>query len=95
MSPLRELRAAHGGSSSRQAINRAIRAEIPAGALVLDRLQDWHRICDRLGWGHPGEDEPLQVTAYRHLLEIADEMEDEIRRRYGMPPRPLREDLRR
>lgn len=95
------LRSKYGGASVklRTAINRAIRAECPGGAHALDRLADWSRICNRLGWGDPQTHgtgaEPLHVTTYRHLLEIVDAMEDDVRVRYEMPRKTQREDLRR
>jgi len=88
MSPLRELRERHGGSTSAQAINRAIRAEIPGGAKVLEALELWHHICRRRGWPAHGQPEPEHVRAYRDLLGIAQAMEDDVRARWGMPPRP-------
>lgn len=94
---LLDLKNAYGlsrGKKGREAINYAIRAEIPGGDKVLDRLQDWRHICHRLGWEGP-DGEPIQVTAFRHLLEVADAMEDAIRERYDIPARTQREDLRR
>ena len=88
---MKKLREKYGGTKGRETINRAIRAEYgEAGALVLRRLQDWHRICNRLGWSpsdDPAGDEPLRVTAYRHLIEIANAMEDAICKRWGIAPR--------
>lgn len=80
-----------------EAINRAIRAELPGGSELLDRVRDWHKICQRLGWDATDASggEALHLTAYRHLIEIADVMEAEIRRRYALPPAPERSDLER
>lgn len=88
------LRRKYGGKTA-EAINRAIRAEVPGGDEALDRLRDWRMICSRLGWGDGLPEEPLHVTAYRHLLEIVDAMEEAVRERYGLPPAPERDDLRR
>ncbi len=99
MSPVRDLKVKYGNTKSRDVINRAIRAECPGGDLALDRLADWNRICNRLGWGnstqHGTGSELLHVTAYRHILEIVDAMEDAIRARYDMSDRPVRDDLKR
>lgn len=90
------LREKYGKNAKRrEAINRAIRAECPGGDDALDRLEDWHKICYRRGWDDIGGEEPLQVTAYRHLLDIVDSMEDWVRTEYDLPPRPERDDLRR
>lgn len=90
------LRSKYGGKIS-EALNRAIRAECPGGAAVLDRINDAHKICQRLGWGDntTSAKEPVHVTAYRWLIEIADDMEAAVRARYGLDPAPEREDLQR
>jgi dissimilatory sulfite reductase (desulfoviridin) alpha/beta subunit len=94
--PVKELKTEYGVSTSRQAYNAAIRAEIPGGAAALDRLETWHHICNRLGWEWSGRgDMPLHLLAYKHLLEIVDAMEDRIRRKYDCPPREERMDLKR
>lgn len=85
------LRSTYGGRTD-EAINRAIRAECPGGRETLDAVNDWHKICTRLGWGdradHGTGAEPLHVTAYRHLLSILDAMEARVRDTYGLPPKP-------
>jgi len=78
----------------------AVIADISArGDAALDHLNAWHKVCQRMGWGDPATHgtgrEPLHVTAYRHLLEVVDAMEDAIRERYQMPEREEREGLRR
>lgn len=94
MSPSRDLKDKYGGKT-RDAINRAIRAECPGGSVALDHVTSWYQICNRLGWGaKDGSNEPLQVTAYRHLLETVDAMESDICKRYDIPERP-RDDLKR
>lgn len=90
------LRSKYGGKLH-EALNRAVRAECPGGGLALDRINDAHKICQRLGWGEntTPATEPVHVTAYRWLIEIADEMEASVRARYGLDPAPEREDLQR
>lgn len=92
----RALKARYKGKT-REAINKAIRAECPGGDEALDGLNDWHKVCEHRGWqGADGRgEESLQVTAYRHLLEIVDAMEDSVRARYSLPEREDREDLSR
>lgn len=93
--PIRDLRDHYGGRDMRSAVNRAIRAECPGGGIALDRLATWHHICRRLGWGDGATEPPIHVTAYRHLLEIVDAMELDVRHRWGMPDPPPRQDLER
>lgn len=89
--PLKDLKEKYGRQGkARQAINRAIRAELPGGHAALDAVEKWHGACHNRGWV-----EGVHLRAYVDLLEIVDAMEDEIRRRYEMPPRKEREDLRR
>ena len=86
------LRAAYGASSTRQAIARAIRAEIENGEQIMlaeinasARVQrDGLFIPVTIGTGAP------QLTAAGRALskarEAREEAENEIRRRYDMPP---------
>ena len=90
---LEPLKTKYGGTKAREILNRTIRAECPGGNLVLDRINDWHKICVRLGWD--ANPEPVHVTAYRHLMEIADALEDDVRTRHSLPAAPPREDVRR
>lgn len=73
----------YGGNNPRSRINRAIRAELPGGPQVLDAmtaLRDLVRSRD----AEPVRD---RVHAALELLrEAADQMEAEIRRRYGLQP---------
>jgi hypothetical protein len=82
--PIRELKEKYG--RSRGAINRAIRAEIPAGNEVLDSLELFHKIAERYPLSDNSREYELAQLALDRLREIANEMEAEIRRRYGMPP---------
>ena len=69
-----DLTEKYGGNTAR-AINKAIRAELPAGALVLDGL-------DRLNQLTRAARTPELGEALDILRSIADEMRAEIRRRY-------------
>jgi hypothetical protein len=85
---LRDLRARYGktSGSAREAVNRAIRAELPGGAETLDALELFHKIVQRVGDTEPGSGRPtVAQVAHDRLSTIADAMEEEIRRRYGMP----------
>lgn len=67
----RELQEKYGAKNTRQAICRAIRAEFPDGEAVLDE-------CTKTSW-HMGE-------AHEMAMRKRDAYEEEIRKRYGMPP---------
>lgn len=77
---VRDLKAKYGGNT-KMAINRAVRTEIPGGDRVLDELEYWSGQVNQHGeTGHA-------YTAYIAFVEIAEEMRDEIARRYGMQPK--------
>lgn len=85
--PLKELRSAYGktGGDPRQAINRAIRAELTGGAGILDLLPIVRHMAQVEGWKDAkGEPSPAAMI-YERVAAIADELETEIRRRYEMP----------
>ena len=87
---LRELRAKHGrpGAKPRQAINLEMRARYPGGAELLDALELVHHMLERHGWRDPdGRPTPL-AQAYLQLQRIQAAMEDHVRKRFDMPPRP-------
>jgi len=89
MSPAIDLRRKYGEGKLRQVINRAIRAEIPGGSQTLDGLELLHKILRRIGETEPGGGPTIAKVAYDRLCEIADAMESEIRKRYGLTqPRP-------
>lgn len=80
----RELRDKYGGRND-EAIRRAIRAEIDGGEWCLDALRLAHQLASRY---IPGTDRHRDAqTALDALRRIADHMEEDVRRRYGMPPR--------
>lgn len=79
-----ELRAKYGGRLD-EALDRAIRAEIDGGHECLTAMTETHLLAKRLAFGtRRKEDAEIALSALRRL---ANDMEDEIRRRYGMPPR--------
>lgn len=85
--PLRELREKYNKSSgsAREAINRAIRAELAGGNEVLDAIELFHKIVSRLGeFEADGKTPTVAQVAHDRLSSIAKAMEAEIRRRYGM-----------
>ena len=84
--PTKELRAKYRKSNQSAALNAAIRAELPGGGLVLDLLELTHHAADRLGW-REGDGPSLPAVIHGRLREAANEMEAEIRRRYGLPVR--------
>lgn len=74
---VKDLKAKYGGRAE-QAINRAVRAEITGGARVLEELEYWSGQINLHGeTGHA-------ETAYIAFAEIAEEMKNEVARRYGM-----------
>lgn len=82
----RDLSAKYGRGNSRALVNRAIRAELVGGDLVLDSLnaldqlrQKW---LDR-GWVGGAAEIDTALAAVHTLYA---RMRGEIRRRYGMPP---------
>lgn len=89
------IRAAHGGSKRHQTLNRAIRAECPGGALLLDLLGSVHGMAREYGMEtRHGTTTPLGSVLER-LTEVADAMEADVRRRWGLPPALEREGLGR
>ena len=77
----KDLRAKYGGNS-RQALARAIRAEIPNGEAIMAREGNtYRRVCaaQRL------DDGLVHTWNDVHVARVA--AENEIRRRYGMRPR--------
>jgi hypothetical protein len=83
--PIRELKEKYG--RSRGAINRAIRDELAGGNELLDALELFHKIVLRLGeYEDDGKTPTVAQVAHDRLCGIANAMEAEIRRRYGMPP---------
>ena len=87
--PLRDLRARYGktSGSAREAINWAIRAELPGGAETLDALELFHKIMLRVGpFEADGRTPTVAQVAHDRISAVANAMEAEIRRRYGMPP---------
>jgi len=81
---MRDLREKYGAKGkARQAINAAIRAELPGGEETLDALELFHKIVLRVGELEADDKTPtIAQVAHDRLAEIADAMEDEIRRRY-------------
>ena len=65
----KDLKDKYGEGKTRGIINRAIRAEIPGGAKLLDLMDE---LSGR------------ETFITRALVAIRDEMDKEIRRRYGM-----------
>ena len=84
--PAKELKDKYGGNS-RMAMNRAIRSECPGGNEVLDALELFHKIVLRHGEYEPdGRTPTVAQVAHDRLSAIADAMENEMRKRYGMTP---------
>lgn len=86
--PTRELCAKYGqNGGQRAAVNKAIRAELAGGNEVLDSLELFHKIVLRVGEHERDCKTPtIAQVAHDRLSAIADAMEAEIRRRYGMSP---------
>lgn len=76
----RELQQKYQASNSKAAIHRAIRAEIPGGTEALDALERIHQV-------HRGSRAKEAGIALAELRQVVAAMEEEIRRRYDMPPR--------
>lgn len=83
----RELRETYGkkSGSAREAINRAIRAELPGGNEALDALTLFHEMKHRLdATGENRQAADICQVAMERVAGIAAAMEREIRKRYGM-----------
>ena len=77
----KDLTAKYGkNKNSTQAINAAIRAELPGGAEALDALDRVRTLDERRGT-------PETADALAAIRGIVNAMADEIRRRYDMPAR--------
>lgn len=86
--PLRDLREKYKktSGSAREVLNRAIRAELAGGNEVLDAIELFHKIVQRIGeYESDGRTPTIAHVAHDRLAGIATAMESEIRRRYGMP----------
>ncbi len=82
--PEKELRAKYGGKLPK-AINRAIRAEIPAGNTALDTLTNLAGPAMQSGWTTPnGSPTPEAVAYFKHKRGVVDKLEMQIRKKYGI-----------
>lgn len=82
--PEKELRDKYGGKLPK-AINRAIRAEIPGGNEALDTLTALAGPARHSGWTkHNGEPTPEAKAYFKHKARV-DELENQIKRKYGVP----------
>lgn len=80
---IRDLKLKYGGKNlkNREAVNRAIRAELVAGDDVLDALESLHCAHRKLSQRNlPGTN--LADDAAETVAELREVMESEIRRRY-------------
>ena len=86
----REMKQTYGNNGGTiAAINRAIRAELAGGSETLDALELMHKIVLRHGELEPdGRTPTIAQVAHDRLSAIANAMDNEIRRRYAMPPLP-------
>lgn len=74
----RELQEKYAASNGKQAMNRAIRAEIPGGDEALDGRE-------RVYLAHKANPTKEAGIALAEFHEVVAAMEAEIRRRYDMP----------
>jgi aspartate/tyrosine/aromatic aminotransferase len=83
----KELKAAYNASNTRQAIARAIRAEIEDGEEILDAESQATGRVAREGLFVPRTGEPtLAACQLSNARNRRDESEAIIRERWGMPP---------
>jgi hypothetical protein len=82
----RELRAKYGGKLAK-AINRAIRAEVKGGNEALDTLTQLAGPARHSRWKDPSGQATAEAAAYYRHQEVVARMEDEVRKRWGVPPR--------
>ena len=81
----RELREKYGGKLAK-AINRAIRAEIPAGNAALDKLTHLAAPILQAGWrDRSGNPTPEAAAYFKHKREVVDKLEADVRKRWGIP----------
>lgn len=92
--PVEELKSKYGGKT-KEAVNRAIRAECAGGDEAIDAMSLAKQICDRHGWADPDGTPSVHAVLYERLMWVVDAMEDDVRERWGLPEREDREDLRR
>ncbi|HEY2411581.1 MAG TPA: hypothetical protein VGI40_05040 [Pirellulaceae bacterium] len=77
----KDLAAKYGKSkNSTQLVNAAIRAEIPGGGEAIDALDRIRASDERRGTSDTAD-------ALAAIRSVVNAMADEIRSRYGMPPR--------
>ena len=85
---LSDLKAKYGSSATRRVlVNRAIRAELPGGAAVLDAMQAAHGLNEALLKRYRDSSQCQQSQQVLDLLRTAaNAMSDEIATRYGLEP---------
>jgi hypothetical protein len=77
------------GRNAKSMMNRAIRAECHGGGEALEALTLARNLTHHRGGV---EADTMEAELYLAVLEIVDAMEDAIREKYSLQPRPSRDD---
>lgn len=90
---MRDLTQKYKRQKSRQAVNAAIREELPGGAELLDLASKFERLRLDAKNGRTFEDDELAFveTVCADLRRLRDAFGNEIARRYDLAPKPLPE----
>ena len=91
--PARDLIEKYSKKNARQAVNAAIRKEIPGGAELLDLASKFERLRLDAKNGRKFADEELALVeaVCADLQRLRDAFGNEIARRYDLTPKPLTE----
>ena len=87
----RDLIEKYSKKNARQAVNAAIREELPGGAELLDLASKFERLRYRANGAFTAEELALIETVCADLQRLRDAFGNEIARRYDLTPKPLTE----
>ena len=88
---IRDLTQKYKRQKARQAVNAAIREELPGGAELLDLTSKFERLRYRANGAFTAEELALIETVCADLQRLRDAFGNEIARRYNLTPKPLTE----
>ena len=88
---IRDLTQKYKRQKARQAVNAAIRAELPCGAEVLDLASKYERLRYRANGAFTAEELALIEAVCADLQRLRDAFGNEIARRYDLTPKSLTE----
>lgn len=88
---IRDLTQKYKRQKSRQAVNAAIREELPGGAELLDLTSKLERLRYRANGAFTAEELAFIEAVCADLQRLRDAFGNEIARRYDLTPKPLTE----